>query len=269
MPQPANAYQVKLPIFEGPLDLLLYLIEREELDITAVSLAAVTEQYLAYMKLLESLIVDQLADFLVIAAKLILIKSQALLPRPPAIEQEEDVGDDLVQQLIAYKQFKEVAKGLAQREAEGLRSFVRLAPPPKIESSHVDLTGVTVEMLLKAVRRALDVAEPAPPVGDIVRRFAITIRDQIAMIEVVLTLQPAIGFIELLRHKTRDEIAVTFLAVLELLKRRRIEVMQEKLFGEIVIQRGPDTSETPIVITEDYEFGDEDQEPEDSLASGD
>src|SRR5512136_1680131 len=112
MPTPANTYHVNLPIVEGPLDLLLYLIEREELDITAVSLAAVTEQYLAYMKLLESLIVDQLADFLVIAAKLILIKSQALLPRPPAIEQEEDVGDDLVQQLIAYKQFKEVAKGL-------------------------------------------------------------------------------------------------------------------------------------------------------------
>src|SRR5512139_4156561 len=90
---PAGTYQVKLPVFEGPLDLLLYLIEREELDITAVSLAAVTEQYLAYLGLLENLVVDQIADFLVIAARLILIKSQALLPRPPDLEAEEDVGD--------------------------------------------------------------------------------------------------------------------------------------------------------------------------------
>ena len=262
MPTSTEAYQVKLPIFEGPLDLLLFLIEREELDITSVSLAAVTEQYLAYMSLLENLIVDQLAEFLVIAAKLILIKSQALLPRPPSLELEEDVGDDLVQQLLAYKQFKQVAKGLAQREADGLRSFIRLAPPPKIESSHVDLTGVTIEDLMKAVRRALELAEPAPPVGDVVKRFKITLRDQFELIEQMLLGQPCIHFVELLRHETRDEIAVTFLAVLELLKRRRIEVVQEKLFGEIIIQRTPDTSAAPIVLTEDYEFGEEDDEEE-------
>ncbi len=251
----SEVYQVKLPVFEGPLDLLLYLIEREELDITAVSLAAVTEQYLEYMALLENLVVDQLADFLVIAAKLILIKSQALLPRPPGIEVEEDVGDDLVQQLLAYKQFKEVAKGLGQREAEGLRSFIRLAPPPKIESSHVDLTGVTIEDLLKAVRRALEVAEPAPPVGDVVKPFVITIRDQIALIERTLQIQPYISFTQLLQRGTRIEIAVTFLAVLELLKRRRIEVVQERLFGEIIIQRGEDT--TPLIIADDSELEEE------------
>jgi segregation and condensation protein A len=264
MPGPGEAYQVKLPIFEGPLDLLLYLIEREELDITAVSLAAVTEQYLAYMALLENLVVDQLADFLVIAARLILIKSQALLPRPPSIEVEEDVGDDLVQQLLAYRQFKQVAKGLAQREADGLRSFIRLAPPPKIESSHVDLTGVTVETLLQAVRRALEVAGPAPLVGDVVRRFAITIRDQIVLIEMTLQVQEAIGFIELLRYKTRDEIAVTFLAVLELLKRRRIEVVQDKLFGEIILRRGElaASADAAPIVMEDYEFGEEDEEAE-------
>jgi segregation and condensation protein A len=264
MPASVNPYQVKLPIFEGPLDLLLYLIEREELDITAVSLAAVTEQYLAYMSLLENLVVDQLADFLVIAAKLILIKSQALLPRPPSIEVEEDVGDDLVRQLLAYKQFKEVAKGLGQREMEGLRSFIRLAPPPKIEITKVDLTGITVEDLLTAVRRALAVAEPLPPVGDVVKPLAITIRDQIALIERLLEVQTHIRFVQLLYRRSRVEIAVTFLTVLELLKRRRIEVTQEKLFGEIIIQRAPDTPDAPIVLTEEYEFGDEDNgdEPE-------
>ena len=257
MPAPVNPYQVKLPIFEGPLDLLLYLIEREELDITAVSLAAVTEQYLAYMSLLENLVVDQLADFLVIAAKLILIKSQALLPRPPSIEVEEDVGDDLVRQLLAYKQFKEVARGLGQREADGLRSFIRLAPPPKIEVTNVDLTGITVEDLLTAVRRALAVAEPLPPVGDVVKPFTITIREQIALIERLLAAQPFVSFTALLRHYSRIEIVVTFLAVLELLKRRRIEVMQEQLFEEIILQRGPDAMGAPPIVMDDAEFGEE------------
>ncbi len=242
----SEAYQVRLPAFEGPLDLLLYLIEREELDITTVSLAAVTGQYLEYIGLLENLVVDQIADFLVIAAKLILIKSQALLPRPPDLEVEEDVGDDLVQQLLAYKQFKEVAKGLGQRQEEGLRSFIRLAPPPKIETTHVDLTGVTVESLLQAVRHALAVAEPAPPVGNVVRPFTITIRDQIALIERTLAVQPFISFTELLSEAhSRVEVVVTFLAVLELSRRRRIEAVQEKLFGEIIIRLGQEHA--PVV----------------------
>jgi len=257
MPRP-EAYQVKLPIFEGPLDLLLYLIEREELDITAVSLAAVTEQYITYMSLLENLIVDQLADFLVIAAKLILIKSQALLPRPPSIEVEDDVGDDLVRQLLAYKQFKEVAKGLGQREAEGLRSFIRLAPPLKIEVTHVDLTGITVEDLLAAVRRALAVAEPLPPVGNVVKPLTITIRDQIALIERRLESQSQISFTQLLQRRSRVEIAVTFLAVLELARRRRIEVMQERLFGDIIIRRGAEAVGATPIFMDDAEFGEED-----------
>jgi segregation and condensation protein A len=250
-----ETYQVRLPVFEGPLDLLLYLIEREELDITAVSLAAVTEQYLAYMSALENLIVDQIADFLVIAAKLIFIKSQALLPRPPEIEVEEDVGDDLVRQLLAYKQFKQVAQGLGEREEEGLRSFIRLAPPPKIEVAHVDLTGITVEDLLTAVRHALAVAQPAPLVGNVVRPFTITIRDQIALIERTLVVQPSISFTQLLRQAhSRVEIIVTFLAVLELLKRRRIEVAQEQMFGEIIIQPGADATGAPLVIADDSEL---------------
>src|SRR5450759_3239978 len=121
MIKPVDPFQIKLPDFEGPLDLLLYLIEREELDITKVSLAMVTGTYLEYIHLLVKLQVDQIADFLVMAAKLLLLKSQALLPRPPATmpEGEEDVGDDLVKQLLLYKQYKEVAQTLGDREAAG------------------------------------------------------------------------------------------------------------------------------------------------------
>lgn len=251
-----STYAVKLPVFEGPLDLLLYLIEREELNITTVSLAQITDQYLAYLNTLEQLNVDQLADFMVIAARLILIKSQALLPRPPAPPEEEDVGQDLVRQLLAYKQFKEVARGLGTRQDDGLRSFVRLAPPPKLEVSSVDLSGVTLDDLAAAVRRALAVAQLAPPVGTLVRPFTITIRDQIALIERALQIQARISFTRLLsRAGSRVEIIVTFLAVLELLKRQRICVGQEKLFGEIVIEAA-EPPETPAPAEEDN--GDED-----------
>ncbi|MBN1888401.1 MAG: segregation/condensation protein A [Thermoflexales bacterium] len=230
-------YAVKLPVFEGPLDLLLYLIEREELDITKVSLAQVTDQYLAYLNSLEQLEVDNLADFLVIAAKLILFKSQALLPRPPLeSEEEEDVGDDLVRQLLAYKRFKEVACALDLRQESGLCSFVRLAPPPKIDVSSVDLSEVSVADLLAAVRNALAAALPDQPVGALLQPLVVTVRDQIAMIERLLQSLPQLNFVRMLsRCASRVEIIVTFLAVLELLKRQQISVAQEGLFGQIVI----------------------------------
>jgi segregation and condensation protein A len=254
MIKPVDPFQIKLPDFEGPLDLLLYLIEREELDITKVSLAMVTGTYLEYIHLLDKLQVDQIADFLVIAAKLLLLKSQALLPRPPATmpEGEEDVGDDLVKQLLLYKQYKEVAQTLGDREAAGLRTFVRLAPPPKIEAK-LDLTGISIDDLLLAVRAALEVEKPAPAVGTVVKPFTLTIRDQMGMIERTLQHRPQISFKRMLSDaQDRLEIIVTFLAVLELLRRRKIQVLQDQLFGDIVIELSIETA-PPSEITEEVE----------------
>ncbi len=130
-----TTYQVKLPVFEGPLDLLLHLIEREELDITEVSLAQVTNQYVDYLAQFGERQLDNLADFLVVAAKLLLIKSRVLLPQPPltSTSEEEEDADDLVRQLIEYKRFKEAALRLAEIEALGLHSYIRLAPVPRLE----------------------------------------------------------------------------------------------------------------------------------------
>jgi segregation and condensation protein A len=133
----APVYQVTLPVFEGPLDLLLHLIERQELDITQVSLAQVTNQYLDHLSRLSERDADSLADFLVVAAKLLLIKSRVLLPQPPAAPmaegEEADVGEDLVRQLIEYKRFKEVARWLQDLDEQGECSFIRLGA-----MSHVD-----------------------------------------------------------------------------------------------------------------------------------
>lgn len=259
MLKPTDSFQIKLPDFEGPLDLLLYLIEREELDVTKVSLASVTGTYLEYIHLLGKLQVDQVADFLVIAAKLLLLKSQALLPRPPSIvtDGEEDIGDELVRQLLLYKRYKEVAQTLGEREAAGLHTYVRLAPPPKINTK-LDLAGISIDDLLLAVRAALDVEKPAPPVGAIVKPFTLTIRDQMSLIERTLAHRSQISFTRMLADsQDRVEIIVTFLAVLELLRRRKIQVLQDKIFGDIMIEPTNEIDQSPEAageVEEESEF---------------
>jgi segregation and condensation protein A len=190
----------------------------------------------------------------------LLIKSQALLPRPPSImpEGEEDVGDDLVKQLLLYKQYKEVARSLGEREAAGLHTFVRLAPPPKIDAK-LDLTGISIDDLLLAVRAALDVEKPAPAVGTVVKPFTLTIRDQMGLIERTLQHRPQISFKRMLADaQDRVEIIVTFLAVLELLRRRKIQVLQDQIFGDIVIEPSNEIDQpsaaTESVDDEESEF---------------
>ena len=233
----SSRYEIQLPVFEGPLDLLLHLIKREELDITTVALAQVTDQYLAYIAQLEQRQAKELANFLSIAAKLLLIKSLALLPRPPTLPPEaEDVGEELVHQLQIYKRFKEVAALLHEREMHGLRGYVRIAPLPRLEPQ-LDLGDVTLHDLLAAVQEALD-AIPTPPVGEIIAPITVTIAEQITHIEEQLARRRQIRFREVLSEATtRVEIIVTLLALLELIKQDRARVWQERLFGEIVIER--------------------------------
>jgi len=128
-------YTVHTPVYDGPLDLLLHLIERAELDITTVSLASVTDSYLSYINSLEQANPDEISAFLLIAAKLLQIKSEALLPRPPSREPgEEDVGRSLVDQLKLYKRYKEIGLWMYERQEKNLRTFLRIAPPLKVEA---------------------------------------------------------------------------------------------------------------------------------------
>ena len=233
------AYRVALPVFEGPLDLLLHLIERQELDITQVSLAQVTNQYLEHLARLDERDPDNLADFLVVAAKLLLIKSRILLPRPPAppAPGEEDVGEDLVRQLIEYKKFKEAARWLRTLEEQGRRSFVRLAGVPPLEKS-VDLGDVSLDDLLAAVRRVLQVKPPAPSVNGAVPPVRITIAEQMALIEQRTAAGRPVSFYQLLQEtNSRIEVIVTLLALLELVKQLRVTMRQDRLFGDILIER--------------------------------
>lgn len=232
-------YRVKLEVFEGPLDLLLHLIEKQELDITKVSLVAVTGQYLEYISHAEGINADNLADFLVVAAKLLLIKSRALLPAPPAslAEEEEDVGDELARQLREYKLFKELARQLRAREELGLRAYLRLTTLPDLEKK-LEPNEVSLEDLLNAAREAFALQAPAAPVDGVVKPVTISIADRIRHIETLLNRKGSFSFQRLLRRaRSRPEIIITFLALLELIKAHRVQVQQDKLFGEILVSR--------------------------------
>jgi segregation and condensation protein A len=229
-------YSVETPVYEGPLDLLLQLIERAELDITRLSLAQVTDQYLQYIRNLPEKLADEVSAFLVIAARLIQIKSEALLPRPPMRESgEEDPGEALARQLIVYKRYRQIADSLGERENAGLHTYLRLAPPPRIEGL-VDLGGVSLEDLITAAQVVLDDASRMPSINGVVGPPRITIREKITLITNLLHRTKHASFRSLINaHNNRLEIVVTFLAVLELIKRRLVEVSQDGLFGDITI----------------------------------
>ena len=231
-------YTVHTPVYEGPLDLLLNLIERAELDITAVSLGMMTDQYLAYIDGLEQINADEISAFLVIAAKLLQIKSEALLPRPPERQAgEEDPGRALVDQLKLYKRFKEIGQWMHTRQDANLRTYLRVAPPPKVEAK-LDLSNVTLDRLVAAATEAFAKEAAKKPLGEVIAPPRITIREKIDLISKTMRDLERSTFRTLLtRGSSRLEIVVTFLAMLELIKRYRIQAHQEGLFDDIEIRR--------------------------------
>ena len=235
-------YLVSLPIFDGPIELLLHLIERQELDITEVSLVAITDQYLRAIEALQEIEPEALADFLVVAARLLYIKSRGLLPQPEVEEEEEKQSEALLQQLLDYRRFKAAADELRLRASIGLRTNVRLAPPQM--ERRLDLTDLTIERLAAAAQRAMrNVASSVAPPS--VRAYPITVAEQMAAILDRIRNQAGIegggdrylSFTALLsQSRSRLEIVITFLAVLELIKQREIAAEQQETFGEIVLR---------------------------------
>jgi segregation and condensation protein A len=234
-----QGYTIHLPVYEGPLDLLLELIEQAELDITKIALSQVTDQYLSYLKQIPEYHLEDLTSFLIVAVRLLQIKSEALLPRPPEREPgEEDPGDALARQLIAYKKYKEVAALLADREKAGLKTYLRLGTPVKPETK-LDLLGAKVEDLRQAYQDALLAVDLKPSFDDVVQIHRVRIRDRIAVIIKALRDFGRTTFSHVLQNtKTRLEIVVSFLAMLELIKQHQIQASQENIFGEIEITPG-------------------------------
>ncbi|HSM25863.1 MAG TPA: segregation/condensation protein A [Anaerolineaceae bacterium] len=232
-------YRIETDLYQGPLDLLLELIEKAELDITKLALAKVTDQYLAYLKKLEFENPSEVSSFLVIASKLLQIKSQALLPKLSSeilgADEEEDPGEALAQQLIIYKKFKEISMWLSEREVEGLRTYLRVAPPPKINfQPKLDLTGITLEDLITVANEIFANNQPLRELDSVINLPRVTIKERITTILDHLRIFHKSTFQNLLvNKKSRVELVVTFLALLELVKRHIIDANQPELFGEI------------------------------------
>ncbi len=235
--QQMGEYKVVTPVFEGPLDLLLQLIEQAELDITKLALAQVTDQYLEHIQNMPNQEPEEVSAFLVIAAKLLQIKSEALLPRPPSREEgEEDPGEALARQLLAYKKFKEIADTLEQRESDGLRSYLRLAAPPKVQEK-VDFGEFSLEDLFSLAEEVFSQIDDRPVLGTVVSVPRVTIREKIDHIVHTLQNQPQSSFSQILgEQRTRLDIVVTFIAMLELIKRHFVRASQDNLFSEITLE---------------------------------
>ncbi|MEI6045570.1 MAG: segregation/condensation protein A [Chloroflexota bacterium] len=264
-------YQLNLPgySFQGPLDLLLQMIERRELPITEISLARIADEYVVYIEQLEEVHPAELADFLVVAARLLLIKSYALLPTPPVAiteaEEEQDTAEQLLSQLREYKRIKEAAEILRLRQEANLHAHTTR----RNGLSDVNLRQVTAELeriratagsglqglkltdMLALVRRRLaaqaaqrlklPITATSQHLKELVR--SVKIEDKIALIEERLKIEVSgqIEFTSLFDLEEAEppsslEVIVTFMGVLELLRRKQVQVEQAELFGEILIQ---------------------------------
>lgn len=229
--------RVQLEIFEGPLDLLLHLIKKNEVSITDIPIASITEQYLATLELMETLSLDVAGEFLVMAATLIHIKSRMLLPAG-ADEADEDEGDDprdeLVRRLLEYQRFKDAADQLEQREVLSRDVFVRSATPAE-EAAAPTFRELSVFELLNALRRVID--RLPKDVFHQVELDKITVREKMTLLLDKLRAQSRVFFEELFTDaKTRMDVVVTFLAMLELVKVRAIRIFQEEMTGPIIIE---------------------------------
>ena len=230
-------YKVELEIFEGPLDLLLYLIKKNEVDIYNIPIQEITKQYLEYMELMQMLDLNIAGDFMVMAASLMYIKSKMLLPveerMPDEEEGQEDPRLDLVRQLLEYKKFKDAAQYLQKREYHEKKKFARHVPPDI--KGEAPIMEVNIFALIGAFQQALSRVEQAGTHE--IPKDDFTVQEKIK------------GFKELLKEKTnfslthmfgemksKIEIVVSFLALLELIRLKVVKVVQKDLFGEIIVE---------------------------------
>ena len=232
-----NQYQVDLSVFHGPLDLLLYLINKDELDIYDIPIARITRQYLDYIELMQTLNLEIAGEFILMAATLIRIKARMLLPSNPEEVDEPDPREELIMALIEYKKYKEAGEILREKAIIEERNIVPPSPVGEIKT-RVDLeTGTSLFDLLRAFKDVIEARHDQE--GYHIRGEEIGIADRIEFVLSLLRQREGATFPELFADIPRKIVAVvTFLALLELCRTRRISVSQSKPFAELRVYRG-------------------------------
>ncbi len=249
-------HPVLLDLFDGPLDLLLHLIKKNEVSVTDIPVAQITEQYLSCLEFMRGLSLDVAGEYLVMAATLMLIKSRMLLPAPePEDDEEDDPRADLVRQLLEYQRYREAAQKLEERPRLQRDLFTREAGVDGLKDEEAEVTRVRVTAweLLEAFRGVL--ARARPEALHHVATDPVTLRECIDRVLYTLRVARTVRFDSLFdENTTRVRIIVTFLAILELTRLGVIEAAQEERFGPImVILLAEDVSSVETGLIEEYE----------------
>lgn len=228
--------EVKLSIFEGPLDLLLFLIKKDEIDIYDIPIIEITNQYMEYLKLMKRLNLEIAGEFLIMASTLMYIKSKMLLPKEEiALEEEIDPREELVQQLLEYEKYKKIADKLKELELVQKDIFIRFPSEIEFEEEEKLILNVNIFDLLEAFKNVVKKVEIS--IIEITKE-EFTIEQKEKEILNFLKNEQIINFNEIFRLcKSKMEIIVTFLTLLELVRQKKIKIWQEKLFSEIKIFR--------------------------------
>ncbi len=230
-----STYNIELEYFEGPLDLLLKLIEGQELDITQISLAKVADQFIEYVNGSEEMNPEEVADFLVIASKLLLIKSKALLP---ALEIDDEEASELEQQLKIYKEYYEASKVIESLIQRKHFTFAREKPIRVFTPKFSPPAGLRLKDLGLIFQEVLKRLEPIVNLPKDIIQKTITITEKINQIKNYILEKVSFSFRKLLNNgSTKTEVIVSFLAMLELVKQKTISVSQSEMFEEIEIRR--------------------------------
>jgi len=257
-----EAYPIKLSNFEGPLDLLIHLIRKNQLNVYDIPVALITEQYLAYIELMQEMNLDIASEFLVMAATLIHIKSRLLLPRPPAEDTGEGEGEDpreaLVRRLLEHERFKAAAELLHERET------VRSAQWPRSDAAVAEIAGedgepeleVDLFSLIAAFRGVLERARHRPSVY--LPPEQVSIESRIEILLTRLSETEACGFEDLFGDVSgRADMIVTFLALLEMIRLKMVRIFQSGPFGAIRVYKRPRPADAPHPIRDPQDVHDE------------
>lgn len=231
-------YVTKINEFKGPLDLLLHLIKKSNIDIYDISLSDITDQYLEYIHQMEELNLDIASEYLVMATELLEYKSRSLLPKKIEDDkEEEDPKEELIKRLVDYKKYKEITSEF--KKLEDIRSEIYTKTPSNIneyDEKVINNSELSVNDLISAFKKFIDRKEYEKPLNTKITTKELSVSDRIIKIKEILKTKNEVNFIDLFDKLTKDYVVVTFLSILEMSKNKEIEIKQDNNFGNIIIK---------------------------------
>lgn len=232
-------YEVKINEFEGPLDLLLHLIKKSNIDIYDISLEEITNQYLDYINSMKKLNLDIASEYLIMASELLEYKSKSLLPKKETEidEYEEDPKEELIKKLVDYKKYKEITSTF--KELENIRSDIYTKTPSNISEygeKEVNSDNVTIDDLINAFKKFMDRKEFEKPIHTKITTKELSVSERMVGIRNILKSRKSVNFVDLFDSYTKSYVVVTFLSILEMSKNKEIVIIQDNNFSNIMIE---------------------------------